>query len=183
MNCHTRTVCWKLSSNEAILYMLLPWLSGKNSIKPWGTNSHNWGLTGVYALSLLTSSDQLWSLVPTKWTLKLRETGHTFFCYLWYPPSCSVWLLASDVVGRRTTTITAVGCQDEIPTQVQCIFDSFCCGDEQLESSTARFKPGFFLSDQTETPFTKGGGTSGLNLALEDWSVPTHELVQHNTNH
>lgn len=115
-------------------------VSGKDSLKFWGTNSGTWGL------------------VP--------EGGRS---YLWHPPA---WLLVPVV--RRTTTVTDVGCRVEVPTQARRALDG------QFQSSRVGFKPGF-VSHQAETSFTKGSGTPGLNLALEDWSCPP--LGQHNTNH
>lgn len=107
--------------------------------------------------------DQQWYLGPGA---NLARGGRS---YLWHPPA---WLLVPVV--RRTTTVTDVGCRVEVPTRAQRALDG------QFQSSRVRFKPGF-VSHQAETSFTKGSGTPGLNLALEDWSCPP--LGQHNTNH
>lgn len=147
--CHA-TVCWKLSSNTVIVCMFLPRRSGKDSVKLRGADRHTWGVAGT--------ADRCSPLSERRQSKTVSIT-----CCLWYPP---VWLLVSDGVGRHTTTMNAVGCQVEIPNR--CTGSWLPSAAAMVNSSTTR--AGFFLSYQAETPFTKGGGTPGLNLALEDWS-------------
>lgn len=135
-------------SNMVIVCMFLPRLSGKDSVKLRGTNSHTWSVTGTAGC---------WSPLSER----RRSKTVSIICCLWYPPVWPVWLLVSDGVGRHTTTMTAVGCRVEILTQVRWLLASFCCGDGQLKAYTSWV-----------FPFTKGGGTPGLNLALEGWSLP-----------